>query len=1207
MNVIEFVQMFLPLTRIASLFVPVFRRACGRARAAFSLVATLSSVVLLITVALGLLSLSAIALRVPAGVEPMAMARSNARTALALAIGQLQRTLGPDQRVSAAAGLLGDDLRHPHWTGVWNTTLADGTQLIERDDLDGGLRDRRGQSAPQVAEWLVSGSTARATDGPRSALPGPVRVGRDESGLPVETSKVVLAGTDGTPRGHIGWWTGDLGVRANIATRDAWAGRADDPVAGRFARMVSQAAEPALIGDGPDLGDDARGRLASAATAGLAAGGGDWARLHSFDFTVESQGVLADVVRGGLKRDLTAFFESNGSVPAWRGVAGLADAEPIIGHLQDKAAAFRHGRASPRFGLLREWAALNAPADGRRVPARLAETDRSPRTAGISRALALSNEQPVKLEGNLKPHLQPVLVEATLFINYTTYEVARSNPKSWQFRQHLYPRVVLWNPYNVKLDFEQAVIMIQGNGRQDMKTTNADGSLTSWRMFEGGRVTPPGLQGPTSEVYNDQYIGSYYFSIPPTSFSPGECLVFSPERAAEYNSRTIYSGTSNENYNLLENRLSCEVPPDVRRSYFITGIILPPAGTTRRPVHYWFDADGHNAAALQADDCRALLKHAGGLTRVTYDDQRADSIDRLPQLSLLSGSFQYGAGREPRVAWAGSERMICQLLTEGQHPTVTPNVRMRESIRLRWFDEHPSNLLNSGALNGTPHFEDAIMANWNPRASFVLRSPWENIAGQGGPWFFGAYTRDLYDENTVGWNAQTPLAGGGRQRGNPFGPPQEGAGRYVLFDVPRRGTGVVSLGQLQHARLSDFIWHPSYAIGNSLADPRLGSGRGNRGLSRTAPIGDGVSGRFGGFHERQIGFPADAGRGPSNQWAATARAMLADTPASDNLVYDLSFEANHTLWDRYFLSTGDAAAKTAFAIDPTRNPLPNGRLRLVPGRAPAPADLGHFHRAASVMMVDGAFNVNSTRVEAWKALLGSTRGIGGTGPNTPLPRMPDAPGKRWQSGDSTDFTAIWDVRRELTPTEIDRLARAIVGEVRARGPFLSLADFVNRRLRDDETGRMGAIEAAIDKAGINASLARAHPLDNGRPLPDYRHPDHIPDATRLEQTLKPPSKAWGAPAWLTQADVLQVIGPALAPRSDTFVIRAYGDAVDAAGGMAAAAWCEAVLQRIPEPIIPDNSGINPRDGGSPRDFGRRFVVRSFRWLTETEAGMRDSS
>ena len=126
---------------------------------------------------------------------------------------------------------------------------------------------------------------------------------------------------------------------------------------------------------------------------------------------------------------------------------------------------------------------------------------------------------------------------------------------------------------------------------------------------------------------------------------------------------------------------------------------------------------------------------------------------------------------------------------------------------------------------------------------------------------------------------------------------------------------------------------------------------------------------------------------------------------------------------------------------------------------------------------------------------------------------------------------------------------------------------------------MGALQAAIENAGLNSGMSTAYPLNNKSSLPDYTHPDHIPDPTLLEQTLKPPCKAWGAPNYLTQADVLQVIGPVLSARSDTFVIRAYGDAVDPKGTVTARAWCEAVVQRTPDPLDPDDSGINPRLAG----------------------------
>jgi type II secretory pathway component PulK len=57
-------------------------------------------------------------------------AKLNALLGLGIALSELQKTMGPDQRVSARADLLdgsGDSgihaaLQKSHWTGVWNTS-----------------------------------------------------------------------------------------------------------------------------------------------------------------------------------------------------------------------------------------------------------------------------------------------------------------------------------------------------------------------------------------------------------------------------------------------------------------------------------------------------------------------------------------------------------------------------------------------------------------------------------------------------------------------------------------------------------------------------------------------------------------------------------------------------------------------------------------------------------------------------------------------------------------------------------------------------------------------------------------------------------------------------------------------------------------------------------------------------------------------------
>jgi hypothetical protein len=169
-----------------------------------------------------------------------------------------------------------------------------------------------------------------------------------------------------------------------------------------------------------------------------------------------------------------------------------------------------------------------------------------------------------------------------------------------------------------------------------------------------------------------------------------------------------------------------------------------------------------------------------------------------------------------------------------------------------------------------------------------------------------------------------------------------------------------------------------------------------------------------------------------------------------------------------------------------------------------------------------------------------------------------------------------------------------------------LADFVNRRLYDDETGLKGPIQAAIDRAGVNAAFETRYPLDNRNSLPDVSF-DNMRDTTRLEQKHKPQSVAWGLPGFLTQGDVLQAVGSTLRARSDTFMIRAYGESVstqaDGTKVVQARAWCEAVVQRTPEPIVADAVGLNPvivNESRGEVDFGRRFRVISFRWMTPDE-------
>ena len=82
--------------------------------------------------------------------------------------------------------------------------------------------------------------------------------------------------------------------------------------------------------------------------------------------------------------------------------------------------------------------------------------------------------------------------------------------------------------------------------------------------------------------------------------------------------------------------------------------------------------------------------------------------------------------------------------------------------------------------------------------------------------------------------------------------------------------------------------------------------------------------------------------------------------------------------------------------------------------------------------------------------------------------------------------------------------------------------------------------------------------------------------------------------------MLSALGATLSARSDTFTIRTYGDSVNpATGDITGRAWCEAVVQRIPDYVDPiaNVPTSTPAANSTNEKFGRRFQIVSFRWLS----------
>ena len=138
----------------------------------FALIATISVLLLLTMVAVAFLSLSALTVKTSRFEWAQEEARANARLGLMIAIGELQRDLGPDQRIAVSASLLDSNpdtlaiegVNNEQWTGVVSSRFDQNQNgsPFTRDMDDGGLQDARNGTnfrvRDQVTNYLVSGN-----------------------------------------------------------------------------------------------------------------------------------------------------------------------------------------------------------------------------------------------------------------------------------------------------------------------------------------------------------------------------------------------------------------------------------------------------------------------------------------------------------------------------------------------------------------------------------------------------------------------------------------------------------------------------------------------------------------------------------------------------------------------------------------------------------------------------------------------------------------------------------------------------------------------------------------------------------------------------------------------------------------------------------------------------------------------------------------
>ena len=132
-----------------------------KSRRGFTLIITITLMVLLTLIGIGLLSLSSVSMRASSQAYSMSVARSNARMALILAINELQKSAGPDQRITARSDILGEDLVRPRLTGVWKSRnpIAAPPQTAKNDWT---IRRRVGPHVSLAGFWAPKSTTLKS-------------------------------------------------------------------------------------------------------------------------------------------------------------------------------------------------------------------------------------------------------------------------------------------------------------------------------------------------------------------------------------------------------------------------------------------------------------------------------------------------------------------------------------------------------------------------------------------------------------------------------------------------------------------------------------------------------------------------------------------------------------------------------------------------------------------------------------------------------------------------------------------------------------------------------------------------------------------------------------------------------------------------------------------------------------------------------------
>jgi hypothetical protein len=1220
----------------------------SHAQGGFALVIALSLMAFVLLLLLSITTLVQVETQSAQISSTRAKAEQNALLGLQQALGVLQVSMGPDQRISATADVLSTSpsTGTEYLVGVWssedadNDGRADGSfkrWLVSNDDENAAGGDRKSDSinfVNQAAPIQVNGAGGyNATQSNYEVLLGGGSAAQDPNAPQimqgVVAQKLLIQSDSGSAAGNYAWWIGDEGVKARINFTDASQNTALGPNETKQAALqtlsssvrgnVATLTGLALI----DLqSDDLASKLLDTADLTLAPSAPSEAQIKAqfHDLTTYSSGVLADAHHGGLKQDLSLAFELsdadfNNSVFGSGGPdtilsTGFGQVQPIF-RLPNTTGVKANG---PAWHLLRDYYTIYqrmvAPMTNPTLNAQAFLPNRAEQNpAGSPQSWEQFASQryitdnaldggaqgdPLRTDGgdltipvkaSYLPYVQRHITSFALDFEavselealsekpdgtskYPNVPVGYTNTNNYQFRkmrQVVSPSFVVHNPYNVSIRHDGIAtgvahvrFSIEVESPLDSSFDGSNRTRANQHMMkvQSGTIKPGSVQvygGVLSEgwpAYSQPGPAKRFWD---TNDHMGlEDLIIPVDPAAIGDPNlTVY-------YRPFDN---------VRWAYWMYHFIAVPG----------VDAPVTANLGLWSLKVNKALSNYGG--------QHADNI-----YLAYRDWYEYGGEDSGRTISTETYR-VEDVAAPFPYLNYDCFVKPAEADSVANPYPYP------GLTHTNPLAPIMQSRNLFPTSQAKPDYGWPMYAPN---WQLNVYTTDA---NVPGMDALETMGG------NAFwGASNDSGGSTHVAAIELPTSPPISIGQLQNANLSLYAHMPALAIGNSFASAYIQS-------NVTYQI----------FQNRE---------------------------GNDRIYYDLSYLSNEVLWDRYFFSSysraydanadqyngtlGDsfdiAFDSDNYAGSSSLDSLPSPRMELaLEDETSADARTKLFdgsgnprstayQRSAENLLVKGSFNVHSTSVNAWKAMLASARDMSiyqsgesaetdYTNNHTPLTRLKQPIAGAFDSAsDSYDDDEAWGGFATLSDTQLDDLANAIVDEIKLRVAnqgtiFTALSAFVNRSLSDDNFGLAGLLQAAIDKSGINSAFTggdiEVASADLQTPAGSFPAAANILDGNGAAR-----STATTATANLTQGDLLQVIGSFASVRSDTFRIRSYGEALDPVSGEPnGRAWCEAIVQRTPEPVnpgaaVPSDSGYwEPQTGDS---LGRKFKIIHFRWLSEDE-------